>query len=260
MKFLKREGTALAYEDSGVGSPPLVLIHGCGFDHSSLAPLAQLFFSRHRVISVDLRGHGESDAPRQDYSMSLFADDIAWLCKELACERPVVIGHSMGGNIALELASRYPEILTAIVLLDSFVFLSQDFLDTLPPLIEALKGPNFLEAWKQALLPMCLPTDRFSLSAIAQLQVAGHVLASAFPNHTVGFDSAAVAAGCGIPVAYVNSWASRVDLSRFGELVPQLVTARTLGSGHLSPLEVPDQLHAMIAQFLRLSGKRSTAS
>jgi pimeloyl-ACP methyl ester carboxylesterase len=49
--------------------------------------------------------------------MAAFADDLAWLCTELALTKPIVIGHSMGGNVALELAARYPEIPASIVLI-----------------------------------------------------------------------------------------------------------------------------------------------
>jgi pimeloyl-ACP methyl ester carboxylesterase len=64
MEFLEKDGITLAYEDSGTDLPPLVLVHGCGCDHSSLASQAAFFGNSHRVVSVDLRGHGESDAPQ----------------------------------------------------------------------------------------------------------------------------------------------------------------------------------------------------
>jgi hypothetical protein len=60
MEFLKKDDVALKYEDTGIDLPPMVLIHGCGCDHSSLAPQAEFFRNSHRVISVDLRGHGEA--------------------------------------------------------------------------------------------------------------------------------------------------------------------------------------------------------
>ena len=57
-------------------------------------------------LSSDLRGHGRSDVPHQDYTMAAFADDLAWPCTELELTKPVVVGHSMGGNVALKLAAR----------------------------------------------------------------------------------------------------------------------------------------------------------
>jgi pimeloyl-ACP methyl ester carboxylesterase len=101
MRFMTSEGVELADEDSESDFPPMVLVHGCGLDHRSLAARATFLRVSHRVISVDLRGHGSSDAPRQDYTMQVFGDDLAALCAALGLVKPIVIGHSMGGNIAL---------------------------------------------------------------------------------------------------------------------------------------------------------------
>src|SRR4051794_18780428 len=93
----------------------------------------------HRVVLVDLRGHGESDAPHQNYTMAVFADDLVWLCTKLVLTSPVIVGHSMGGNVALELAARYPDIPSSLVMIDSVMLPPQALLNTLHPLIEALQ-------------------------------------------------------------------------------------------------------------------------
>ncbi|MEJ7755036.1 MAG: alpha/beta fold hydrolase [Nocardioidaceae bacterium] len=66
-----------------------------------LAPQLAHFATRHRTVAVDLRGHGESDAPEQDYTIEGFASDVAWMSQQLGLERPVVVGHSLGGIVAL---------------------------------------------------------------------------------------------------------------------------------------------------------------
>jgi pimeloyl-ACP methyl ester carboxylesterase len=66
MEKLIRDGVALAYETRGQGDPPILLVHGWTCDHTYFAPQAEHFSRNHRVISVDLRGHGESDKPEQD--------------------------------------------------------------------------------------------------------------------------------------------------------------------------------------------------
>jgi pimeloyl-ACP methyl ester carboxylesterase len=76
------------------------------------------FSSAHRVVAVDLRGHGESDAPSERYTVRLFADDLASTCTQLRIESPVVIGHSLGGLVALDFASAYPDHVAAAVLID----------------------------------------------------------------------------------------------------------------------------------------------
>jgi pimeloyl-ACP methyl ester carboxylesterase len=254
MQFLRKDDIALAYEDTNTALPPLVLVHGCGLDHGSLTNQAVFFSKSHRVVSVDLRGHGESDAPHQDYTMASFADDLAWLCTELALVKPTVVGHSMGGNVALELAARYPGLLSSIVMIDSVMFPTQALLDTLLPsqFAEALAGPHYLDAYRQLVSAMCLPTDTQSSQLIAALHVPKHVLASALPNHTTNYDATGAATACHVPIAYIFSIMPFLDLARFQSLTPQLTSARTLGSGHFSPVEIPDQINAMIAQFIKV--------
>jgi pimeloyl-ACP methyl ester carboxylesterase len=149
MQLSKKEGVTLAYQDINPGSPPMLLVHGWGCDHTALAPQAEFFRHSHRVVSVDLRGHGKSDAPHQDYTMAVFADDLAWLCTELALTKPIVVGHSMGGNVALELAARHPEIPASIVLIDSLILPHQSMLNALQWMVEALRGPDYRAAYQR---------------------------------------------------------------------------------------------------------------
>ena len=59
----------------------MLFVHGFGCDHTHFAPQAEFFSRSHCIVSVDLRGHGRSDAPYQTYTMAAFADDLAWLCR-----------------------------------------------------------------------------------------------------------------------------------------------------------------------------------
>lgn len=254
MDFLTRDGVALAYEDTKTDLPPLLLVHGCGCDHRSLTPQLEFFCQSHRVVSVDLRGHGESDAPQQEYTMAGFADDLVWLCDQLSLEKPMVVGHSMGGNVILELAASFPEVPSSLVMIDSVMLPPQAMLDSLrSQFAGVLQGPDYLTAYRHALSEMCLPSDRESSQLISSLQVSQHVLASALPNHTTNYDAAAAAGSCRIPVAYIFSIMPLLDLPRFQSLTPQLAIARTLGSGHFSPIEVPDQINAMIDRFAMMN-------
>ena len=119
MRQLVRDGVALAFEDVGRGAPPVLLIHDLGDDHSSFMQQIEHFRRGHRVVAVDLRGHGESGGPEGSHTIAESADDLAWLCYELGVYMPAVVGHGLGGAIALELATRYPELPAAVVALDA---------------------------------------------------------------------------------------------------------------------------------------------
>ncbi|MCP5082237.1 MAG: alpha/beta fold hydrolase, partial [Alphaproteobacteria bacterium] len=119
MPQLERESVSLFYEEAPGGAPPIVLVHGLGCDHSFMAPQFEAFAGNHRIVTIDLRGHGSSDKPQQAYTIPAFAEDLAWGLHALALEQAVVVGHSMGGAVGLELAAKRPEQLAGLVVLDT---------------------------------------------------------------------------------------------------------------------------------------------
>ena len=121
MNYVTRDGVRLAYVEAGEGDPPILLVHGMQCDHTHMLPLLEHFSGRHRVVAVDLRGHGQSDKPHSAYSNNEFNDDLVFLCRELGLVRPIAIGHSFGGSNLLHLAANRPDFLSGLVLLDSGV-------------------------------------------------------------------------------------------------------------------------------------------
>ncbi len=119
MRIAERDGTNIAYLDTGTGDPPFVFVHGWTCNHTHFAPQVEHFASDHRAVAVDLRGHGASDVPEQRYTVSALADDVAWLCAHARIERPVLVGHSMGGQVVLEVAARHPDLAAAVVMVDA---------------------------------------------------------------------------------------------------------------------------------------------
>jgi pimeloyl-ACP methyl ester carboxylesterase len=256
MQTLERDGVRLAYQEAGSGPPPILLVHGWTHDHGYLEPQFEHFRARHRVVAVDLRGHGDSDKPDQDYTIDGFADDLAWLVGEIGLHRPVVVGHSMGGVVALELAARHPELTGAVVMLDSPVFASPQLLEAVQPVIEGLKTPRFREVQRELVAAVSfLPTDDRERAAriVDHMSSAPQrVMASSFES-LFAHDSAAAARACRVPVLYVGAAHPMADLARFRELCPNLTTGQAIGAGHYFQLEVPEQVNAMIERFVKIT-------
>ena len=140
---MNRDGTALAYEDTGAGDPPFVFVHGWTCNHTHFAPQVDHFGRQHRTVAVDLRGHGASAAPEQDYTISGFADDVAWLCEQLGVTRPILVGHSMGGTVVLDVAARYPDLPRAVVMVDAAPIVgSSPSAEMAAEIAAALAGPD----------------------------------------------------------------------------------------------------------------------
>jgi 3-oxoadipate enol-lactonase len=106
------------YELSGAGDP-VVLIHGLGSSardwEQQVGPLAQ----RYRVLTYDVRGHGRTSKPRGPYSVAQFADDLAQLLEALDHRPAHLVGISMGGMIAFQLAVDRPDLVRSLVIVNS---------------------------------------------------------------------------------------------------------------------------------------------
>ena len=143
MRFIRRDGAALAYEEAEGRRVPLLFVHGWCCDHEFFAPQFDHFAKAgHRVVAVDLRGHGASDKPRERYTMQGFADDVAFVCKAISLANAIVVGHSMGGMIAFDFASRHPEFTTALVMVDGAIVLPRASRAVAPGMLRELSGPN----------------------------------------------------------------------------------------------------------------------
>jgi pimeloyl-ACP methyl ester carboxylesterase len=254
MPTVTRESTRVFYEEAGSGDPPILFVHGIG-SHTVFAAQVEYFSRSHRVVAPDLPGFGRSDAPEREYGIAAFADDVAWLCSELDLDRPVIVGHSMAGAVALEVAAARPELPSAIVLLDPIPIVPLPALEAQRGgLAEALAGPAYRKALRGfAEARMFRPTDDPGLRARIVDEMCAtpqHVLAPTFASLSRwrGEDAAGrvsvpvllITAGDGLPT----------DMARTRELIPQLELGRTVGVGHFPHAMAPDQINAMIADFL----------
>lgn len=112
---LTRPGAAIRYWASGPEDAPVVVFsHGAGIDHLTWEPQAG-FAQRYRVVTYDVRGHGESAATKP-FDFGDAVDDLLALLDVLGATSAVLIGQSMGGNISQEVAYRQPGRVTALVL------------------------------------------------------------------------------------------------------------------------------------------------
>ncbi|MBO3746668.1 alpha/beta hydrolase [Streptosporangiaceae bacterium NEAU-GS5] len=117
MAFAIANGVRLFYTDDGNGDA-MLLVHGWGSDSHEWSPHIPVLARDRRVIAVDLRGHGYSAAYETGNTPRQMAGDLAVLVAGLGIGSCVVIGHSMGGQIASILAVEHPDLVTALVAVD----------------------------------------------------------------------------------------------------------------------------------------------
>jgi pimeloyl-ACP methyl ester carboxylesterase len=118
LKTMTLHGDRVAYRDEGAGEV-LLLVHGMGGSSNTWSGVIPLLAKKYRVIAPDLLGHGESDKPRGDYSVGAFAVLLRDLLDALDVPRVTVIGHSLGGGVAMQFAHQHRQYCERIVLISS---------------------------------------------------------------------------------------------------------------------------------------------
>lgn len=109
----------MSYDDVGEGKVPIIFLHGFPFDKSMWKNQVNYLKLAYRLISVDLRSFGKSSAGHKKLNIDLFSDDVIQLMDVLEIDKAILCGLSMGGYIALNTISRYPERFAGLILCDT---------------------------------------------------------------------------------------------------------------------------------------------
>jgi pimeloyl-ACP methyl ester carboxylesterase len=118
LKEMTLHGHRVAYRMAGSG-PPIILIHGITSSSATWEAIAPMLAKSHTVLAPDLLGHGQSAKPRGDYSMGAFASGIRDLAVALGLGPATVVGHSLGGGVAMQFAYQFPERTSRLALVSS---------------------------------------------------------------------------------------------------------------------------------------------
>lgn len=228
-----------------------MFIHGLAGNHRYFQPQVEHFAGAHRVLGMDLRGHGDSDGPVTEAAIAVFAADVAAACERLGLGKAVLVGQSMGGHVAAQAACDFPERVAGLVFLDSSLIFPPEQAGAIRALLEGLRGPGFREAIEAFARGLFSPAD----DPVRMEEIVSDF--RALPQGVVAPTAAAVASwraeevlpACRVPALYIAA-RECPELAQVQALLPALELARAYGSGHFLQLEVPGQVNAMIARFL----------
>lgn len=120
LTIASEDGVPIRYRVYGQGEPALILIHGWAGDSSYWDQQLEFFRKRYTVVTLDLAGHGESGTARGDWSIAAFGADVAAVANRIPNLQLVLVGHSMGGPVALEATRRLKKRVIGIVGVDTF--------------------------------------------------------------------------------------------------------------------------------------------
>lgn len=256
-RFADINGVRLHFRETGISSGrPVVLMHGWGCTVDTVASIASAIEDKCRIVNVDLPGHGESGEPPmlpdgKPWGVMEYADTIETLIKELNIEKPVLIGHSYGGRVAIVLGSRLP--VEKIVLVDAAgikprrpfkyywkVYGFKTMKKLLPFLLGKKKASAIIEA-------------RRAKSGSADYRQASPMMRMVM-SRSVNQDLRHLLKKITAPTLLVwgeNDTATPLSDGQLMErLIPDAGLVTIKGAGHYSFLDAPGQFRAVLRAFL----------
>jgi pimeloyl-ACP methyl ester carboxylesterase len=263
-KIVSVSGGELEVVEQGPrGGSPIVLIHcfTCAINYwNGMIPLLA---RKHRVIAVDLLGHGGSEKPSSGYSVSNQADVIAEVLAELGVRRAEVVGHSLGGPVAIALAEQSPQLVSSLVAIDSVPDTSYGdvgFIGELPftPILgEALWRikPDFSirDGLEVAFAPGFKVRDEF-VEDVKQMTYSAYAEShQAFDSYTDEEALPRRGAALGIPLLAIMGAEERIANDPRAALAAYRAagaqTKLIAGAGHSPNVEKPAQTAALVFRF-----------
>jgi 4,5:9,10-diseco-3-hydroxy-5,9,17-trioxoandrosta-1(10),2-diene-4-oate hydrolase len=266
------DGVRIAYDDVGSG-PPLVCLHAVAHGARDFAALGRALAGRHRVLALDWPGHGRSDDDRVPPSATRYASLLAGFLDALGLARPVLLGNSIGGAVALRLAATAPDRVAGIVLenpggLDRSDAVARAAIAAMVRFFAAgARGARWFPA-AYALYYRLVLTRRAAADARRRVVAAGPAMAPLLRDAWESFgrpeeDLRPLVARIRCPVLF--AWATRDRFIQLRRCLPGIrlvpgARVERFPAGHAPHLETPDAFLAVLEPFLAsvTAGARGT--
>jgi pimeloyl-ACP methyl ester carboxylesterase len=248
------DGTPIVYEMRGEGNPALVFIHCWACNRGFWREQLDVFAEDHTVVALDLPGHGASGRDRQEWTLEGYGEDVARLALSLGLEEVVLVGHSMGGPVALLAAARLGGRVDAIVCADTLH--DADF-KMAPEMLEGWIGSfeqDYEGGMRQGIMGMVPGDAALADWVLAEALKADHAAAMALIPEFDRLDLGAAMAGAGVPIRCINaapygeySMVTAVDTNRrYADFDAVLIE----GTGHFIQLQKPEEFNAHMRDIL----------
>ncbi|HEX8632656.1 MAG TPA: alpha/beta fold hydrolase [Pyrinomonadaceae bacterium] len=261
MSVARVRGIELGYEVSGAGSP-VALLHGFPFNRTLWREQADALGERYRIITVDLRGHGETDATRHPATMEEMAADVAALLDELGIARATLGGLSMGGYVALAFASLFPERLRALLLADTRPQADTGEARLAREATATRALDEGMHTIADAMLPkLFAPSTQVEHPEIVErvremiLNTDPQGAASALRGMAVRRDQTEFLRAINCPTLIIVGSLDRITPPADAELMNREIRGSRLeiiaGAGHVSNVERPAEFNRVVENFLR---------
>lgn len=246
------DGVPIAYTAQGQGDPALVFIHGGFCDATFWSQQVDVLARDYRIVTLDLAGHGASGSERPEWTLEAYGHDVKAVVEELALERLVLIGHSMGGPVSLAAAQLMPERVAGIIAVDTLHNMDLEWDQEL--------WQARMDAYREDFAGACQGTVQASFRQDADPELVATVLAkvcdqtpgvgAALLEGFSGYDMAAQVQAVRAPIRALNSdlWPTNVEGNR--KHAPGYEAVIMESTGHFLMLERPEEFNRHLAGLI----------
>lgn len=244
------DGVHIEYRRYGKGDPAVVLIHGWATDLNYWNAQFNPLKAKYTVVAVDLAGHGASSKNRTDWSMAKYGEDVATVVHELPNQQIILVGHSMGGTVALEAAPMIGDRVIGIIAVDALKSVG------LPPAsraeIERKIAPfrtDFIAQVRKYATDSLFQKDAdpvFVQKVAYDMSLEPPEVAVPSLQALLGMDFATVLPNIHVPVLAINSDLGATDEARIRKSLPNFKADVIAHTGHFLMMEVPDQFNPVL--------------
>lgn len=237
---------------------PLIVLHGYSDSWFSFSPVLPLLADRYRIIAPDLRGHGCSDRPAGGYGMDVLADDAVRVMDALGVQRAAVLGHSMGGFVAQQVAARHPQRVERLVLVGTALrFAGTAVAEGLAGVVDALPDPvpvDFVRDFQGSTFHRPLP-EAFVAAVVAESMKLPAPVWRALMAGMLAMEPVAPAlAAVGSPTLLLWGELDAVfgppDRDELRRALPHATAVEYAETGHAPHWESPERFAADLRAFL----------
>ncbi len=257
------DGVPIHFHVEGEGSPPLVFVHGWAIDGTYWDHQVRKFRKQHRVVTLDLAGHGQSGAGRTDWSIPAYAADVRAVLEALDLRGVVLIGHSMSGYVIVETARLTPDRVAALVPVDTLLNIEWNpDPDEVAKLLASFEQdfPTAAGAFVRDLFPKDADPGLVE-RVVADIASAPPGVAVPTLRAVFGFDIAGSITQIRQPIHAINAMRHPTRLEVNQRYAPQFEVTLMEGVGHYPMIEDPKRFNRILAQVIAgLGAFRPTGS
>lgn len=250
----------LYYQSQGEG-PPLIIIHGLFGSSDNWRSMAKFFARHYQVFSVDLRNHGRSPHS-ETQTFANMAEDIYALCQQQRLDNVHVIGHSLGGKVAMQLAESYPQLINKLVIVD---IAPRQYFSQHTPLMDAMMALDLRQfnqrAEVDAALTKAIPDKTVRQFLLMNLVSDNETLEwrinlpALKQNYQQLMAAVCLNAQLTMPALFVygeqSDYVNADDRQQIADIFSQAKFVGIIGAGHWVQAEKPQQFKKVVEEFLR---------